>query len=78
MYRCVLQIACIAAAMLAGSESIAAPLLHAMFQDHAVLQRDRPIAVWGTAASYDVITLTLADHTVTAQPFELAIDAATH
>ena len=25
-------------------------LLHAMFQDHAVLQRDRPIRVWGHAA----------------------------
>ncbi|HEX2082702.1 MAG TPA: sialate O-acetylesterase [Xanthomonadaceae bacterium] len=25
------------------------PLLHAMFQDHAVLQRDQPIRVWGQA-----------------------------
>ena len=26
-----------------------APLLHAMFQDHAVLQRDAPIRIWGHA-----------------------------
>jgi sialate O-acetylesterase len=26
-----------------------APLLHAMFQDHAVLQRDQPIRIWGRA-----------------------------
>ncbi|MGY1408915.1 sialate O-acetylesterase [Luteimonas sp. A611] len=25
------------------------PLLHAMFQDHAVVQRDRPLQVWGQA-----------------------------
>ncbi|RZA10526.1 MAG: hypothetical protein EOP93_24650, partial [Lysobacteraceae bacterium] len=25
----------------------AAPLLHPLFQDHAVLQRDQPIVVWG-------------------------------
>ena len=23
------------------------PLLHPLFQDHAVLQRDQPITVWG-------------------------------
>ncbi|MBB5863589.1 sialate O-acetylesterase [Xanthomonas sp. 3058] len=27
-----------------------APLLHALFQDHVVLQRDAPIRVWGNAA----------------------------
>ena len=27
-----------------------APLFDAMFQDHAVLQRGRPITVWGRAA----------------------------
>src|SRR5579863_8078834 len=30
-------------------------LLNAMFQDHAVLQRDRPIAVWGEARPRDEI-----------------------
>ena len=32
-------------------------LLHPMFQDHAVLQRDRPIAVWGQAAGGEVVSV---------------------
>ncbi|MDV3456907.1 sialate O-acetylesterase [Sphingomonas sp. HF-S4] len=36
-----------------------APLLHPMFQDHGVLQRDRPIAVWGDAAPGDRVEVTL-------------------
>ncbi|MFT4249072.1 MAG: sialate O-acetylesterase, partial [Pseudomonas sp.] len=38
------------AAPLAAAQDTPAPLLHALFQDHAVLQRDRPIPVWGQAA----------------------------
>lgn len=34
-------------------------LLHDLFQDHAVLQRDKPISVWGEAAGGEVVTLTL-------------------
>jgi len=34
-------------------------LLHEVCQDHAVLQRDRPIAVWGQAAGGEVVTLSL-------------------
>src|SRR5579872_5423551 len=34
-------------------------LLHEMFSDHAVLQRDRPIAVWGEASAGDRVTLSL-------------------
>ncbi len=33
------------------------PLLDAMFQDHAVLQRDRPIVVWGKATPGDQVTV---------------------
>jgi sialate O-acetylesterase len=33
--------------------------LHEVFRDHAVLQRDRPIAVWGQAAGGEVVTLLL-------------------
>ena len=33
------------------------PLLDAMFQDHAVLQRDRPIVVWGSATPGDQVTV---------------------
>jgi sialate O-acetylesterase len=36
-----------------------APLLHAMFQDHAVLQRDAPIRVWGHAKAGDKVAVTL-------------------
>jgi len=36
-----------------------ASLLHEVFQDHAVLQRDRPIAVWGDAKAGDTVTVTL-------------------
>lgn len=55
-------------AVLAIADAIAAPtLLHPMFQDHAVLQRDRPIAVWGSAAPAETITLTLAGKSVTAR-----------
>ena len=35
--------------LLAASPAAAQPLLHPMFADHAVLQRDRPIRVYGTA-----------------------------
>ena len=40
------------------------------FSNHAVLQRDRPIAVWGTAPSAKVVTVRLADSAarVTAGP----------
>ena len=34
-------------------------LLGEMFQDHAVLQRDHPIAVWGNAAPGEELTITL-------------------
>ena len=35
-----------------------------IFSDHAVLQRDEPIAVWGTAAAGHKLAVTLAGHTV--------------
>src|SRR3954454_5393000 len=34
-------------------------LLAQMFQSHAVLQRDRPIPIWGTAHAADRVTVTL-------------------
>lgn len=42
-------LAILAAALVAGPVA-AGPLLNPVFQDHAVLQRDRPIAIWGEAA----------------------------
>ncbi len=37
-----------------------APLLHAMFQDHAVLQRGRPIRIWGRAQPGEEVRIALA------------------
>lgn len=49
--------------------ALAAPLcaevvLAPPFQDHAVLQRDRPLAVWGKADPGEKITVTLAGQTI--------------
>jgi sialate O-acetylesterase len=42
-------------------------LLSDLFQDHAVLQRERPIAVWGRAAAGEFVTVSLAGASVRAQ-----------
>ena len=44
-----------------------ATLLHAMFQDHAVLQRDKPIRVWGHAKPAEQVRVALAGKNVTAK-----------
>ncbi|HET8555401.1 MAG TPA: sialate O-acetylesterase [Rhodanobacteraceae bacterium] len=36
-----------------------APLMNPLFQDHAVLQRDRPVPVWGHAAAGQVVTVSI-------------------
>jgi sialate O-acetylesterase len=46
-----------AGAVQAQGQTPAAPLLDPMFQDHAVLQRGRPIAVWGQAAPGAVVSV---------------------
>lgn len=43
------------------------PLLNPVFQDHAVVQRDRPIALWGKAAPRARLTVEMADASVTAR-----------
>jgi sialate O-acetylesterase len=43
------------------------PLLDMMFQDHAVLQRDRPIPIWGTARPADQVTVSINANTVRAR-----------
>jgi sialate O-acetylesterase len=50
---------CILASMLHATIAAAQsrPLLHELFQQHAVLQRDRPIAVWGDAQPNDQLTI---------------------
>ena len=42
-------------------------LLDELFRDHAVLQRERPIAVWGHAAPHEDVTVSLASSTVQVQ-----------
>ncbi|MNU39812.1 Glycosyl hydrolases family 2, sugar binding domain [compost metagenome] len=60
-----LTAAAVAAFLSIGGEAAqaqtSAPLLDAMFQDHAVVQRDRPIAVWGRAAPGARVSVALAE-----------------
>jgi sialate O-acetylesterase len=57
----ILHLAALAAALLATPAAAQnAPLLHTLFQDHAVLQRDRPIAIWGKAKPGETVQVTLA------------------
>jgi sialate O-acetylesterase len=69
-WRTVLAAAALMAAQLqvasAASPAGAAtpPALDSMFQDHAVLQRDKPIPIWGTAHPGDQITVSINASTV--------------
>jgi sialate O-acetylesterase len=42
-------------------------LFNELFQDHGVLQRERPIAVWGQARAAEFVTVSLADASVRVQ-----------
>jgi len=74
---CLLSIvACLAAiATHAAAQAPRAPLLDPLFRDHAVLQRDRPVAIRGSAAPGQTVTVRLAGGRVaaTADP-EFTID----
>jgi sialate O-acetylesterase len=54
-------------AILLAAPATAAPLLHPMFADHAVLQRGAPIPVYGQAAAGATVTVTLGKASVTAR-----------
>jgi sialate O-acetylesterase len=55
------------AVLLAGAaEAQNAPLLYANFQDHEVLQRDKPIPVWGTDEPGAKVTVTVASESASA------------
>jgi sialate O-acetylesterase len=43
----------------AADPSSPSPRLASIFQDHAVLQRDRPIAVWGRAATGETVRVSM-------------------
>ena len=47
--------------LVAASE--ARPLLHPLFSDHAVLQRDRPATIWGWAEPGTKVTVRFAGQT---------------
>ena len=42
-------------------------LLDELFQDHAVLQRDKPISVWGHATAGEIVTVSLGEAAVSAE-----------
>ena len=65
-----LGLAAVAPAMADDAE---AALLHPLFQDHAVLQRDQPIRIWGEAAPGATVQVGLARHRRSARA-----DAAGH
>ncbi len=55
------------AATISNPAAAAPPLLARIFGDHAVLQRDRPITLWGHAAPDGVVTVALGDGHATAK-----------
>jgi sialate O-acetylesterase len=59
--------ACLIVGGLAASTSSAAALLHDLFQDHVVLQRDSAINVWGRAQPRETLTVSLAGSSARAQ-----------
>ena len=50
--------------MLAGTSATAKPQLNEIFTDHAVLQRDRTVEIWGTASASEQLTVTIAGQSV--------------
>lgn len=48
-------------ALLSSVPAAAEPALDPLFSDHSVLQRGRPIAVWGTAAPRERVTVALGN-----------------
>jgi sialate O-acetylesterase len=62
-----MKFAALAFVLLAASPAFADPLLHPMFADHAVLQRDRPIPVYGAASPGADVIVQLGNAKVTAR-----------
>ncbi|MBI1685099.1 sialate O-acetylesterase [Caulobacter hibisci] len=54
------------AAVMATPAAAQGPLLNGLFADHAVVQRDRPLPVFGRARPGEAVTVTLGDRTATA------------
>lgn len=58
------------AAVMAATSAAAEVRMPRVFTDHMVLQRDKPIAVWGWADAGEEVTVTLGDDTATARTDE--------
>jgi len=58
-------LAAIPATVFAAAPAIANPVLGPLFSDHAVLQRERPISVWGSADSGEAVSVTLGNEKAT-------------
>ncbi|WP_199232582.1 sialate O-acetylesterase [Caulobacter sp. D5] len=54
------------AAVMATPAAAQGPLLNGLFADHAVVQRDRPLPVFGRAKPGEAVTITLGDKSATA------------
>ena len=70
LQRTAARLACAVCAWLMGMTCAAnaeEPLMSALFTDHVVLQRDRPIEVWGSADAGEEVTVTLSGATRRAQ-----------
>jgi sialate O-acetylesterase len=55
------RFACLTLALALATPVQAAPTLGPLFGDHAVLQRERPISVWGKADPGEAVSVTLGD-----------------
>lgn len=64
MTRCHLSICAAMCFSATAPAAIAKPALHSIFTDHAVLQRDQRIDIWGTAEPSEAVIVTIADHSV--------------
>jgi sialate O-acetylesterase len=64
-----IRLCALACLSIAGAGN-AATLLNPVFQDHAVLQRDEPINVWGEASPRETLSVSLGIQTASAQADE--------
>ncbi|MEK7412031.1 MAG: sialate O-acetylesterase [Planctomycetota bacterium] len=60
--------ACVIADLGAADAASDKPLLHPLFSDEAVLQRDKPVAVWGWAAPGATVSVALTGSGLAAKP----------
>jgi sialate O-acetylesterase len=62
--KAIQRLLAISVMILAGASATANPRLSEMFTDHAVVQRDRTVEIWGTATALEQLTVTIAGQSV--------------